>query len=264
MKISVIVSTYNRPDALSVTLDSLLNQSRLPNEVIIGDDGSGSSTAEVIRRFAGIAPFPVVHVWHEDKGFRLAAIRNKSVAKASGDYIIQIDGDIMLHPDFLADHEDAARIGSYVKGSRVRLDRNLTEEICKSGKSRKLTPWSSGILSGRSKGWRIPLLSKIFHRWFKRHAMWGLGCNMAYWRNDFIAINGYDESFEGWGREDDDLSHRLVRNGCRMRDLRFKGIIYHLWHQSDVNNNMEHNKALCSDNDKQAVIRISNGIDKYL
>ncbi|MDE6305135.1 MAG: glycosyltransferase, partial [Muribaculaceae bacterium] len=101
MKVSLIISTYNRPDALSVTLESVRNQSRLPDEVIIGDDGSGADTARVINRFKDGFPVPIIHVWQEDKGFRLAMIRNRSVAAASGDYIIQTDGDVLLHPHFI-------------------------------------------------------------------------------------------------------------------------------------------------------------------
>lgn len=264
MRISVIVSTYNRPDALSVCLDSLLKQTHMPDEIIVGDDGSGAETSELVRRFIEKSPIPIVHIWQEDKGFRLAAIRNRSVAAAKGDYIIQIDGDIMLHRDFVKDHKEAAKKGFYIKGNRVRLDRKLTEDICRTGRSRVILPWEKGIMSGRAKGLRMPLISKIFYEFFKRDSIWGLGCNMAYWKSDFIAVNGYDESFEGWGREDDDLTHRFARNGCYIRDLRFKGIIYHLWHASDVNQNMENNMLLCSDNDRKKIVRIENGVDKYL
>lgn len=264
VKTSLIISTYNRPDALRVCLYSILRQRRLPDEVVIGDDGSRSDTADIIVDFASDAPFPVRHVWQEDKGFRLAMIRNKCVAAATGDYIIQTDGDIILHPRFIADHVLAAKAGKYLKGSRVRLNRELTELICRDARMPKIGVFNKNILSGRIKGVRCLPIAWYFRNYFKRDARWGLGCNMSFWRDDFLAVNGYDEKFEGWGREDDDLAHRLVRHGTRMGDLRFAGIIYHLWHPGDTNDNMHNNTGLCQENDAKATIRAAQGVDKYL
>ncbi len=132
MKISLILSTYNRPDALAVTLESILRLDRLPDEVIVGDDGSTRETAEVIESFRPRFPIPLVHLWHEDRGFRLAKMRNKCIARATGDYIVQIDGDLILHPAFIADHAAAARPHAFLKGTRVLLDRPYSEAICAS------------------------------------------------------------------------------------------------------------------------------------
>ena len=129
MRISLIISTYNSPEALDVCLRSVLRQTSSPYEVIIADDGSTDSTPEVIDRFTKEAKFPVVHVWQKNEGFRLATIRNKAIARAKGDYIVQIDGDIMLHPEFIADHAAAAVRGHFVCGSRVLIQKELTEKI---------------------------------------------------------------------------------------------------------------------------------------
>lgn len=111
MTVSVIVATYNRPDALEMCLKSLMEQSRLPDEIVVGDDGSGAGTKDVIERMARISPAKIVHVWQEDKGFRLARIRNKAVLASMGEYIIQIDGDIIAHHRFVEDHLRYARPG---------------------------------------------------------------------------------------------------------------------------------------------------------
>ncbi|MEO5947892.1 MAG: glycosyltransferase, partial [Chitinophagaceae bacterium] len=118
---SICVSTYNRPDALLLCIESLLKQSYLPNEIIIGDDGSGSETAELIALFQHKTNIPILHVWQPDEGYRLAACRNKSFAAAKGEYIIQIDGDVILHKHFVADHLRMAKSGTFVSGSRVLL-----------------------------------------------------------------------------------------------------------------------------------------------
>src|SRR4051794_16035860 len=119
MRSSLVVTTYNWPDALDLVLTSALDQRVLPDEVIVADDGSGEPTAEVVRRRAerfAERRVPLHHVWHPDEGFRAAAIRNRALARASGDYILLIDGDCILHPDFVSSHLAFARQGQFVQG----------------------------------------------------------------------------------------------------------------------------------------------------
>ncbi len=268
MKVSLIVSTYNRPDALAVTLESILRLHRLPDEVIIGDDGSAQETIDVIKEFQARFPIPLIHVWHEDKGFRLAMIRNKSIARATGDYIIQIDGDLILHPHFVADHIVAARPAAFIKGTRVRLSKEATEQICaaKSPPHRPIRFFSSAIEKKKECAIRCIPLSKILAPRFKRNVISGQGCNMSFWRDDFIRINGYDEHYEGWGAEDDDLALRLYRAGCRKRALRFAGIIFHLWHHERESQDQTHaaNLDYCRTQSEKGVVRCRQGIDQYL
>lgn len=120
MTVSLIISTYNFPKALDICLQSVLQQSVLPDEVLIADDGSREETKKVVEKFQKQLPVPMIHVWHEDNGFRLTVIRNKAIAKASKDYIIQIDGDIILNRHFIKDHKRFARKNSFVSGSRDR------------------------------------------------------------------------------------------------------------------------------------------------
>lgn len=264
MKTSLIISTYNRPDALSVCLDSIRYQTILPNEVIIGDDGSTIETKETINRIKQDFPVPIIHVWQEDKGFRLAMMRNKSVAQATGDYIIEIDGDVFLHSKFIEDHIRLAKPFCYLKGTRVRLGQTLTEQICAKGKNYKISPWTKGIESKAETAIHSKWLSLIFADNFKKNKISGLGCNMSFWKKDFLNINGYDEFFEGWGKEDDDLAHRLGRYGCKKRTIRFSGIVYHLWHGLESKEEEQKNTAYLHLNDKQNTVRCDNGVDKYL
>ncbi|MCS2888951.1 glycosyltransferase [Bacteroides fragilis] len=118
MKTTLIISTYNRPEALSVCLDSVRFQTVMPDEVIVGDDGSTSETKDLIESFKKDFPVPLIHLWQEDKGFRLAMMRNKSVAAATGDYIIEIDGDIFLHNKFVEDHKRLAKPGTLFEGNQ--------------------------------------------------------------------------------------------------------------------------------------------------
>lgn len=265
MKTSLIISTYNRPDALAVVLDSVTKQSVVPYEIIIADDGSAAPTRRLVQEWESdpVIGSRIRYVWHEDDGFRLAAIRNRAIAAATGDYIIQIDGDVMLHPRFVEDHIRCARPGFMVKGSRVYLTKEFTEKLCHREKSVRMHPWSRGIGRCRQKAVRLHWFSNFFRDRFKPHSYWALGCNMAFWRDDALAENGYDESFRNWGHEDSDLFFRMARAGVRKCDLRYAGIIYHLDHKSggDGLGNLE---LLRRRNAENTVVRAVEGIDKYL
>ena len=263
-KISVIVSTYNRCDALQVCLLSLFKQTVLPDEVIIGDDGSTEETASLIARLQEQAPFPIIHVWHEDKGFRLAMMRNKCLARSTGNYIIEIDGDVFLHPKLIADHLREAGRGIYVKGGRVNLGKELTEEICKSGMVRPIHVWTKGIESKPENAIHCIWLARFLAPRYRRKRSAALGCNMSFFREDFIKVNGYDEFYEGWGSEDIDLGKRLLNSGCRKRYLKFAGIVYHLWHEDKFMYNKTKNLQYMRMLDERKAVRCTNGVDKYL
>lgn len=264
MTATLIISTYNWPDALTVCLDSVRNLSTLPLEVIVGDDGSRDDTRLVVERFRKDFPVPLRHIWQPDEGFCLAMIRNKCVAAAKGDYIIQIDGDLALHPSFVADHLREARQGYFLKGGRVKLGRDLTDNFCQRGKGRILTPFSRGIESKRANAFRWPLLADRLASRYRRNRDNVLGCNMSYFRSDFIAVNGYDESFEGWGGEDLDLSFRFRNLGLGKRYLKFCALAYHLWHPEASMQNSDRNHALARLHRSQCVVKAEKGVSQYI
>ena len=121
MKISLIITTYNWPESLLLVLESVRCQVTTPSEIIVADDGSDFKTKEVINNFNNDYGLNIIHSWQEDKGFRAAKARNKAILQASGDYIILIDGDTILHPNFVKDHCDFAEPGYFVQGSRVLI-----------------------------------------------------------------------------------------------------------------------------------------------
>lgn len=264
MKVSLLVATYNRPDALAVYLDSVRYQKVLPDEVIIGDDGSGEETKQMIEKIKKDFPIPLTHLWQEDKGFRLAMMRNKCVAQAKGEYIIETDGDIFLHPMFIHDHLRLAQKGVYLKGSRVNLGRKLSDEICASRQYRKIYPWSRGIEAKAENAFRFAKLSLFLAPRYRKKQSPALGANMSFWREDFIAVNGYDEFFEGWGSEDEELVYRLQKLGLSKRYLKFAGIVYHLWHEDKHMYNKEKNFEYMRMQKSNNVIRSKQGISQYL
>lgn len=262
-KASLILSTYNRPDALSLCLQSIMNQSILPDEVIIADDGSRDETKNLIDSFKLRFPVPLIHVWQEDKGFRLAMGRNKAVAASSYDYIIEIDGDLILHKDFVSDHLSFARKGCFLKGGRVNLNKEMTDNYCKSGKLPSIHFFSKGLLR-RINALHLPAISRYLAPRYKKNRILGLGCNMSFWKEDYIRINGYDEFFEGWGGEDYDFASRMMNSGVERLYLKFSGIVYHLWHNDLYMQSKDKNFDYYNRMKEQKVVWTENGIDKYL
>lgn len=261
MTTSLIVSTYNRPEALNLCLLSIFRQSRLPDEIIVGDDGSTDDTRKLISRLQKISPVPLIHVWHEDNGFRLAMMRNKSVAAAKGEYIIEIDGDLILHRNFIEDHIAFSAKGCFLRGGRCNLGLKLTTKLCSSLTLVSLHWWSYGIENKRTNAWHIPFVGRILSSFYKPKKI-SMGCNMSYFRDDFIAINGYDEFFEGWGSEDGDFAHRLILYGLKKRHLKFVGLVFHLYHEDKYMYNRKQNSEYRHRPNPE--IRCKNGVDKYL
>ena len=233
MKISLIITTYNREDALNVVLKSVAKQTLLPDQVLIADDGSTEATTKVIQVHQQQFPIPIIHCHHPDLGFRVAHIRNKAIRHASGDYIILTDGDMILHPDFVKDHAESAKTGFFIQGSRVLLDESTTQEVI--AKQRVHFNWLSKGITNRFNAMHNSALMNVLRIGKKDHH--GIrSCNMSAWKKDIIAINGFNEAFVGWGREDSEFALRLLNSGIERMNLRFGAICYHLWHRSNQEN----------------------------
>ncbi len=236
---SLIISTYNWPEALKLCLKSVEKQNILPNEVIIADDGSTEETKKIIDQIRPYFPVPIIHSWIEDKGFRLAKARNEALKIARYGYILQIDGDIILDKNYVQDQLRFAEKDVFVRGSRVLLSSKASFKMFE-GEIENPSVFMKGAINFFN-GIRIPLLSKLIS--FKRLSIIGIrGCNMAYWKEDAFKVNGYNEDIQGWGREDSEFIARLVNNGIYKRNLRFGGIQYHIYHK-------EHDRKLLTKND---------------
>lgn len=261
MKTSLILSTYNRPDALRLCLLSAFVQTRLPDEIVVGDDGSGPETRRVIDELRKISPVPLIHVWHEDKGFRLAMMRNKCVAASSGEYIVEVDGDVILDRRFIADHLRFASPGHYLKGGRTNLGPGLTDRLCAEGELPSTGFFMRGIEAKRENALHLPRIARWLAPRYRRHKEPALGCNMSFYRSDYEAVNGYDEFYEGWGGEDGDFGRRLNKLGLTKLHLKFAGNVFHLWHEDKHMQNKEKNFAHSLREEMPA--RCERGLDQY-
>lgn len=261
---TLIISTYNWLSALELCLYSCLQQSILPDEIIIADDGSKKEIENFIKAFSAGSTIPIHHVWQADDGFRLARIRNKAIALATCEYIIQIDGDLVLHPHFIKDHLKFRKKGFFTTGSRVILSRESTDNAFKAKKFNvKKIRRSDKNHFNRI---RIPFLHNFLSRKYKisgAKKYYVKGCNMAFWKEDLININGYNEDFSGWGREDSEIAIRLINAGTHKRFLKFGAVCYHFFHK-EANRGMEEKNVFMMNN---AIIQRStwakNGISQY-
>ncbi len=258
---SLLVATYNWPEALALVLAHIRAQTVAPLEVLIADDGSGPATAELIAREASDFPVPLVHCWHEDRGFRAGAIRNQAIARARGDYLLQIDGDILLHPAAVSAHLDFARRVSFVQGSRALCSERLTRRLL--GGERVPLSLTTPGLENRVNAVHLPWLAPLSGG--TRDTIERIrGCHIAFWRDDLLRVNGYDEAYEGWGREDSDLTLRLGHAGVQRRNLKFSAVAFHLWHKQNSRHAWDRNDARLAEARRNKVVRAERGVDQYL
>lgn len=261
MKSALLISTYNWPEALKLVLKSVLNQTKSVDEIIIADDGSGEETRLVINDFKLISNVPVKHVWQNDQGFRKAKILNKAIASSIADYIIEVDGDCVLNKNFVKDHLRMSERKVFLYGSRVNILEKFVSSVLKCQKTN--FSFLSKEIKNRTRTIRIPLLSKFYKK--RTNLSKKLrGCNISFWREDLIAVNGYNEDFEGWGREDSELFLRILNLGVKGRRLRFGGIVYHIWHKEKSKSKISVNNRIEKQTLSNKLLMCKNGIDKYL
>lgn len=262
MTVSLIISTYNSPQMLELCLKSVLQQSVLPDEVLIADDGSKEDTKKIIHMFQQNAPMPINHVWHEDHGFRLTVIRNKAIAQARMDYIIQIDGDIILHRHFIKDHKQFARKGSFVSGSRVNIQPELSKELLST--KRITIPIHSRGVHNKLNGLRCKLITRLMQNYKRSNIMYVRGCNMGFWKEDLIKVNGYNENMIGWGREDSEIACRLTFAGIQKRFIKNAAIAFHIFHPENSRSQDNINNQIMLQTFQEKRTWCDKGLNQYL
>lgn len=233
--ISLVITTYNRSDALAPVLAALAAQDDQQFEVVIADDGSTQVHQDVIRTTAQALGLSVTHVWHPDVGFTASRVRNLGVAASQGAYIVLLDGDCVPETDFVRRHRQLREPGFFVNGSRVLLSQALSQSVVQA----QARVWGQGagfwlgqrLRGGASKLSALMRLPDLRIRKQSGFVWKGIrSCNMGVWRKDYEAIQGFDESFVGWGHEDADFVLRLHNAGICRKNGFFATEVYHLWH----------------------------------
>lgn len=261
--VSLIIATYNWPEALNMVLLSVKKQSILPDAVFIADDGSTTDTQNLILEVQKTFPVPLKHIWHEDKGFRKTKILNETICKCSTDYIIQIDGDIIIHNNFIKDHIQNAATGFFIEGSRVWLNDELTKKAQRNQKT-TFSIFSKGI-KNRLNGVYLPFLTPFFSKPGNSiaYAVKTRGCNMSFWKKDMVAVNGYNEDLTGWGREDSELCVRLVNRGVTKKRIKFAAIQYHQHHTINSRKGLNKNDEILEKVIQEKSTACTNGINNH-
>jgi len=245
--ISILLATYNWPQALKLCLESIASQTDRHFEIIIADDGSTETTKQVIEQFKTSCPISIQHLWQEDQGFRKTIILNQAIAAARGDYLVFLDGDCIVQPDFVARHRALAQKGCLVTGSRVLLNEKLTQQLL-AWPHWEFQRFSDNLLGKRLSGginkyW--PLKIKFGNGVWRDYQkfVWRRikGCNMACWKADAEAIQGFDETMTGWGHEDADFVFRLQRHHIIRKSGSWATEVFHLFHQINDQTNAADN-----------------------
>jgi len=258
---SLIIPTYNWPEALELALLSAIEQSTLPNEIIVADDGSSEETRALIEKFISNSSVPILHSWQEDEGYRLARSRNLAISKAKYEYIIVSDGDTIMHRDFVKDHIDRAHKGIYLQGGRVLLQSNFSNELLISKRLKQPSFLSRGI-KNRPNTIRSKLLSRINSIKLNQNLNRIRGCNFSLFKSDIIKVNGFNEDFETWGQEDSEFVQRLYNSGMFRKNIKFSALQYHLYHKEGQS--LENNRNLLNNTIKNRLTWCDNGLDKHL
>jgi len=270
MRTALLVTTRERPDALAAVLATVAAQRQAPDEVIVADDGSGPATREIVAAFAARRTAPVGYVRQEHAGFRVARLRNLALAAARSDYVVLVDGDMLLHPAFIADHRAAARRGCYVQGVRIPLDAARTRALLAASPSALLTAPAAlpGPLArghGLRRLWclRCPPLARGSAR-CANVLVAEKSCNQGFWRDDLVAVNGFNEAMSGWGSEDKELCARVRHLGRRRRTLIFGGIAFHLHHAPAARERSAANAAILAATLRDRSVRCAHGVDVHI
>jgi len=258
MTLSMIISTYQRPLALAKVLAGVAQQTRPADEVLIADDGSDNATREVLQNWGPGLKSQLKHVWQSHEGFRKAIVLNKAVNLAKGDYLVFLDGDCVPERHFLADHEELIERGFWVQGRRCFVKEPFVDQF-EAGVTVIWRWLLSGRISGGFKAFRFP--RAVVRRDQCQKGI--IGCNMGLWREDLLAINGFDESYIGWGREDSDLGSRLYHLGRSRKLIYGRAIVYHLNHPPLPRDRFEENDARLAETLRSRKIRCEHGLAQH-
>jgi glycosyltransferase involved in cell wall biosynthesis len=258
--VSLIISTYNRSDALDKVLAGIRRQTSRPAEILVADDGSGPETRTLIKSWEARLQCPLRHVWHADDGFRKTIILNECLAQSNGDYIVFLDGDCVPHQQFIFDHQRLAEKGYWVQGRRCFVQERWVRDF-KVSQTSPIAWMLAGRITGIAKGMRLPY--PIIRRNTGQRGI--IGCNQGAWREDLFAINGFDEEYTGWGiGEDSDMGTRLYHLGRPRKFVYAHAVVYHLDHASPAKDHLPDSLARLDSTIRSGTIRCKVGLSRHL
>ena len=259
--LTLVINTFNQPDYLGRVLNAVARQTSLPEEVLLADDGSADETKIAFEKWRTTQPFRSEHVRQEHQGFRRSRILNLTIATSRADYLVFLDGDTIPHPNFIADHRAAAKRGFFVQGHRALIEEKAAAWF---GQNDFLADRRRAVFQNQISGLKNSFRWPFAIRKIKNRLRGIRGCNLAIWRDDLVRVNGYNEAFVGWGREDSELAVRLTNSGVRRLDLRGHALCYHLWHPPVSRDELASNDELLAKAILEKHTRCEQGLDRHL
>jgi glycosyltransferase involved in cell wall biosynthesis len=261
MRISVVMTTFETPEALAKVLEGYTLQSRVPDEVVVADDGSGQATRDLIAHWQSKAPYRLLHVWQPNQGYRRSRILNMGVVASTADYIVFTDGDCLPHRDFVADHERLAEPGFWVQGKRAQIREAFARQV-HAQDAHGLHLLRRGWVWRAAYGlrWPFPVVWRQTGAFRER----ALGSNMAMWRSDLESVNGFNEAFVGWGSEDREVTVRLHHLGRRKKFVLGRALQYHLDHPATSRQQAQDNGQILARVRQLKLTRCDHGLAQHL
>jgi GT2 family glycosyltransferase len=258
MKIAYVITAYNNWPRLERTLQGVPRMRRLPDELIIADDGSRQENVERIDAFLDSIDGCVTrHVWHEDNGYRRSKILNRAIASTECDLLVFSDGDCIPHERFIEDHAALNEPGHYLAAGRTLIREDRIDSFTGTRLNRV-----NGVLGGWIYPKKCAFRFPIIRQWDT--GCYVAGCNLALWREDLVRLNGYDESFEGWGFQDRDLVARADNMGLKRLRYFQRCLLFHLEHPLLDRGRAEENERRYEQRVVDGTTRATIGLDQYL
>lgn len=257
LNVDLIISAYNNASSVKQIISLIQGGTARPSSIHITDDGSNSQNRKIIENHLNRIEIPSFYHWHNDRGFRKSKILNQGILNCKSECIVFLDGDCLPHRHFISDHLKLAEEGYFIQGRRCFVrESEVSNLLNKQTTLRRLI--LSGKVSGLLKSIRLP--RPIVRKNNQMHGL--LGCNLGVWRKDLISINGFDEDYVGWGREDSDLGARLYNIGLLRKIVHGRALVYHLNHPENDRSELSQNDQRLKDTILNKKIRCNNGLLK--
>mgnify|MGYP001824849447 CR=1 FL=1 len=269
LRASVIISTYNQPLWLQKVLWGYNVQTLKDFEIIIADDGSSAETKEILDGFKEETNIDVIHVWHEDEGFRKTKILNKAILKTKSNYLILTDGDCIPRKDFVETHLKLREDKCFLSGGYFKLPEVISQNVTKKDiEDQDCFNLEWLLQRGLKKTFKAnKLTSSVFKAWFLNtftptKATFD-GMNVSGWKHGMLKVNGFDERMQ-YGGEDREIGERLMHIGYKFKQIRYSAICVHLYHERPYKNDdaLELNKSIRRQTKKERAVYTKYGIVK--
>ena len=261
MKFSIIIAIYKNIEYLELVLKSIFRQSFKNFEIIIAEDANDESVKKYLEKVKeDNLNFRIKHIFQEDIGFRKNKILNKAIKQSEGEYLLFIDGDCILHKNFVKNYFKYVNENSLVYGKRVYLSKILTDVLLKKNNLKFLNCFTILLTGGRKR--KYAFYNPFLNVNNPRKQL--IGSSFSISKENMLKINGFDEDYEQpYFGEDTDIDIRCKNFGLKRISVFYKAIQYHMWHGGrERKDAFEKSKRMFLEKSKTGNYRCKNGLVK--